>query len=151
MLVMSTVLENAAPFKTLFGYGTLMGEDGKPMHKTGTNFVAFDEASETVGSDTMRWLFVNHVPEQNLNFARVPTPEEMETSERTGRPVRLSEKWMLVRRTLDKIWNVYSFFVTYANIAGFDPGKHTLPVAQRSEIDRWIISELNTTIREVTK
>ncbi|MGH2510457.1 MAG: DUF5915 domain-containing protein, partial [Ktedonobacteraceae bacterium] len=57
----------------------------------------------------------------------------------------------LVRRTLDKLWNIYSFFVTYANIDGFDPLQHTLPVAQRSEIDRWIISELHATIHEVTE
>ncbi len=150
MLVMSTVLENTAPFQTLFGYGTLMGEDGKPMHKTGNNFVAFDEAAERVGSDTMRWLYANHTPEQNLNFPRVPTPEDMEHAERVGRPVRLSEKWMLVRRTLDKIWNIYTFFVNYANIDGFDPTQYKLPVAERTEIDRWIISELHLTIRAVT-
>jgi isoleucyl-tRNA synthetase len=150
MLVMSTVLENTAPFKTLFGYGTLMGEDGTPMHKSKGNLVVFDEAAGRVGSDTMRWLFVNHAPEQNLNFPRIPTPEDMEASARTGRPVRLSEKWMLVRRTLDKIWNVYWFFVKYANIDGFDPTRHTLAVAQRSEIDRWIISELHLAIRDVT-
>ena len=151
MLVMSTVLENTAPFKTLFGYGTLMGEDGKPMHKTSDNFVEFDAAAERVGSDTMRWLYANHAPEQNLNFPRVPTDEDMEVATRTGRPVRLSEKWMLVRRTLDKIWNIYSFFVTYANIDGFDPTQHTLAVKERPEIDRWIISELHQTIRAVTE
>jgi isoleucyl-tRNA synthetase len=150
MLVMSTVLENKPPFKTLFGYGTLMGEDGTPMHKSKGNLVVFDDAAERVGSDTMRWLFANHVPEQNLNFPRIPTVEEMEHSDRTGRPVRLSEKWMLVRRTLDKIWNIYSFFVTYANIDGFDPTQHVVPVAERTEIDRWIVSELHQTIREVT-
>jgi len=151
MLVMSTVLENTAPFKTLFGYGTLMGEDGSPMHKSKGNLVVFDEAADRVGSDTMRWLFTNHTPEQNLNFPRIPAPEDMEVSARTGRPVRLSEKWMLVRRTLDKIWNIYSFFVTYANIDGFDPTQHKLPVAERAEIDRWIISELHSTIRDVTE
>jgi isoleucyl-tRNA synthetase len=151
MLVMSTVLENTAPFKTLFGYGTLMGEDGKPMHKTSPNFVSFDAAAKTVGSDTMRWLYANHTPEQNLNFPRVPSDEDMEHAARTGRPVRLSDKWMLMRRTLDKIWNIYTFFVNYANIDGFDPTQHTLPVAERAEIDRWIISELHLTIRAVTE
>ena len=150
MLVMSTVLEQTAPFKTLFGYGTLMGEDATPMHKSKGNLVVFDEAAERVGSDTMRWLFANHVPEQNLNFPRIPSAEDMDISARTGRPVRLSEKWMLVRRTLDKIWNIYAFFVTYANIDSFDPTQNTLPVAERSEIDRWIISELQQTIRTVT-
>jgi isoleucyl-tRNA synthetase len=151
MLVMSTVLENAPPFKMLFGYATLMAEDGTPMHKSKGNMIVFDDAAEIVGSDTMRWLFANHVPEQNLNFPRIPTEEDMEKSVQTGQPVRLSDKWMLVRRTLDKIWNVYSFFISYANIDQFDPTQHQLPVAQRSELDRWILSELQMTIKEVTE
>src|SRR5437764_13862835 len=99
----------------------------------------------------MRWLFANHIPEQNLNFPRIPTDEDMEKSAQAGLPVRLSEKWMLVRRTLDKIWNVYSFFVSYANIDHFDPTQHQVPAAERSELDRWILSELQMTIREVTQ
>ncbi len=150
LLVMSTVLEHTRPFKTLFGYALLMGEDGTPMHKSKGNLVVFDDAAERIGADTMRWLYANHIPEQNLNFPRIPSEEDVEKSAPTGLPVRLSEKWMLVRRTLDKIWNVYWFFVTYANIDRFDPTKHQLPVAQRSELDRWILSELQLTIREVT-
>jgi isoleucyl-tRNA synthetase len=151
MLVMSTVLENTAPFQTLFGYATLMAEDGTSMHKSKGNMIVFDDAAERVGSDTMRWLFANHVPEKNLNFPIIPTDEDMEKSAQTGLPVRLSDKWMLVRRTLDKIWNVYSFFVSYANIDQFDPTQHQLTAAQRSELDRWILSELQMTIREVTE
>ena len=151
MLVMSTVLEKKPPFKTLFGYATLMSEDGTPMHKSKGNMIVFDDAADRVGSDTMRWLYANHVPEQNLNFPRIPTDEEMQKSADTGLPVRLSEKWMLTRRTLDKIWNVYWFFVTYANIDQFNPTQHQLPVERRSELDRWILSELQQTIGEVTK
>jgi isoleucyl-tRNA synthetase len=151
MLVMSTVLEQKRPFKTLFGFATLMGEDGLPMHKSKGNLVVFDDAAERVGSDTMRWLYMNHAPEQNLNFPRIPTEEDMERAARTGQPVRLSEKWMLVRRTQDKLWNIYWFFVTYANIDQFSPTKHLLPVEQRSELDRWIISELQQTIRTVNE
>src|SRR5579883_787382 len=150
MLVMSTVLEQTAPFKTLFGYATLMSEDGTPMHKSKGNMVIFDDAAERVGSDTMRWLYTNHTPEQNLNFPAIPTADDMEKATETGQPVRLSEKWMLVRRTLDKIWNIYWFFVTYANIDQFNPTEHDLPVERRSELDRWIISELQLTIRAVT-
>src|SRR5438105_4660601 len=128
-----------------------MGEDGEPMHKSKGNLVVFDDAAERVGSDTMRWLYTNHNPEQNLNFPLIPTEEDMEKAAQTGMPVRLSDKWMLVRRTLDKIWNVYWFFVTYANIDRFDPTQHHLPVAQRSELDRWILSELQQTIHEVTQ
>lgn len=150
MLVMSTVLQNRPPFQTLFGYATLMAEDGTPMHKSKGNMIVFDQAAERVGADTMRWLYSNHVPEQNLNFPRIPTEADMEKAAQLGIPVRLSEKWMLTRRTLDKIWNIYWFFVTYANIDQFDPTQHQLPVTHRSELDRWIISELQQTIREVT-
>jgi isoleucyl-tRNA synthetase len=150
MLVMSTVLENKPPFRTLFGYATLMSEDGTPMHKSKGNMVVFDEAAEAVGSDTMRWLYSNHVPEQNLNFPSIPTPDELQKAAQSGMPVRLSEKWMLTRRTLDKIWNVYWFFVTYANIDQFDPTQHKLSPLRRSNLDRWILSELQLTIRTVT-
>jgi len=150
MVVMSTVLEEAPPFETLFGYATLMAEDGTPMHKSKGNAVVFDDAAARVGSDTMRWLYTNHVPEQNLNFPRIPTDEDMERAVQTGMPVRLSEKWMQVRKTLDKIWNVYWFFVTYANIDQFYPTQYHVPVEQRSDLDRWILSELQATIREVT-
>jgi len=151
MLVMSTVLENRPPFKTLFGYATLMAEDGTPMHKSKGNMILYDDAADRVGSDTMRWLYTNHAPEQNLNFPRIPTVDDMQKARETGLPVRLSEKWMLVRRTLDKIWNVYWFFITYANIDSFDPTQHQLPVERRSELDRWIISELQLMIRTVTE
>src|SRR5258708_10421445 len=116
MRVKRTVVENVAAFKTLFCYATLMGEDGTPMHKSKGNMVVFDQAAERVGADTMRWLYANHVPEQNLNFPRIPTEEDMEKAAQMGMPVRLREKWMLTRRTLDKIWNIYWVFVTYANI-----------------------------------
>ncbi len=151
LLVMSTVMEQTTPFKTLFSYALLMGEDGSPMHKSKGNLVVFDDAAERVGADTMRWLYTNHIPEQNLSFPRVPSPEDMQKAEQNGVPVRLNEKWVLVRRTQEKIWNIYWFFVTYANIDRFDPSQHQLPVAQRSELDRWIISELQQTIKTVTQ
>jgi len=72
MLVMSTVLEDTAPFKTLFGYATLVAEDGTPMHKSKGNMIVFDEAAERVGSDTMRWLFANHIPEKKSSFPPYP-------------------------------------------------------------------------------
>ncbi|HTI14895.1 MAG TPA: isoleucine--tRNA ligase [Dictyobacter sp.] len=151
MLVMSTVLEKTNPFQTLFGFATLMSEDGTPMHKSKGNMVVFDDAADRVGSDTMRWLYANHIPDQNLNFPRIPTDAEMQKSVQSGMPVRLSEKWMLVRKTLDKLWNVYWFFITYANIDQFDPTQHHLPAAQRTELDRWILSELQQTILDVNK
>jgi isoleucyl-tRNA synthetase len=48
------------------------------------------------------------------------------------------------------LWNTYSFWVTYARLESFDPTRHDIPVAQRSEMDRWVLAELDDTIREVT-
>ncbi len=150
LLVMSTVLEGTTPFRTLLGYATVLDEDGEEMHKSKGNAIDFDEAAERVGADTMRWLYTSHNPEQDLNFPRIPTAQEMEEAARAGVPVRLREKWMPARRVLDKVWNIYWFFVTYANIDHFDPTRHHLAVERRSTLDRWILSELHETIREVT-
>ncbi|MBX5448463.1 isoleucine--tRNA ligase [Thermogemmatispora sp.] len=150
LLVMSTVLEGTTPFKTLLGYATVLDEDGEIMHKSKGNAIDFDDAAERVGADTMRWLYTSQDPEQNLRFPRIPTQEDVERAAREGVPVRLSEKWMLVRRALDKVWNIYWFFVTYANIDRFNPRRYQLPVEQRSDLDRWILSELQQTILEVT-
>ncbi len=150
MLVMSAALENTEPFKTVLGYATLLDEKGEEMHKSKGNSIAFDEAAELVGADTMRWLYANHPPEQNLRFPRIPTEKDAQEAQAKGQPVRLSDLWLNVRAALDKLWNVYSFFVTYANIDQFDPTRRTLPVSERSDLDRWILSELQGTISEVT-
>ncbi len=150
MLVMSAALENTEPFKTVLGFATLLDQNGKEMHKSAGNSIAFDEAAELVGADTMRWLYANHQPEQNLRFPRIPSEKDAQEAQAKGQPVRLSDLWLTERAALDKLWNVYSFFVTYANIDSFDPTRHSLPVSQRSDLDRWILSELQQTIAEVT-
>ena len=57
MLAMSTVLRREEPFRTIFGYATLFGEDGRPMHKSWGNSIEFDEAAERMGVDVMRWMY----------------------------------------------------------------------------------------------
>src|SRR5260221_10882784 len=94
-------------------------------------------------ADSMRWLFVNQTPEQNARFPRIPTESGGGGLRALGQPPRLSDMWMQARAPLDKLWNVFSFFVTYANIDGFDPTAHALPVAKRSDLDRWVLSELH--------
>src|SRR5579883_3462198 len=150
MLVMSAALENTEPFKTVLGYATLLDEKGEEMHKSKGNSIAFDEAAELVGADTMRWLYANHPPEQDLRFPRIQTEKDAQEAQAKGQPVRLSDLWLNARTALDKLWNVYSFFVTYANIDQFDPTRHALPISQRSDLDRWILSELQETITQVT-
>ena len=128
MLAMSTVLRREAPFRTIFGYATLFGEDGRPMHKSWGNAIEFDEAAERMGVDVMRWMYANARPDDNILFGWHAADE--------------------ARRELLVLWNVYAFFVTYARLAGWspDPDAATAPdlakVAGRPPLDRWILSRL---------
>ena len=120
MLAMSTVLKRTEPFKTIFGYATLFGEDGRPMHKSWGNAIEFDEAAERMGVDVMRWMFAKARPEDNILFGWHAADES--------------------RRELLVLWNVYAFFVTYARLAGWTPVEMAPPVAERPALDRWILS-----------
>jgi isoleucyl-tRNA synthetase len=129
LLAMSTILERRAPFKQVFTYGTLLAEDGRPMHKSWGNAIEFNEAADEMGVDVMRWLFCDHKPEKDLLFGYHRADE-----------VR--------RQFLLPLWNVYSFFVTYANIDGWKPGGNE--TFTYSLLDRWILSRLNEVVGEVT-
>jgi isoleucyl-tRNA synthetase len=122
LLAMSTVLRREAPFRTLFGYALVLGEDGRQMHKSWGNAIEFDEAAERMGVDVMRWMFANARPEDNILFGWHAADE--------------------ARRRLLVLWNVYSFFVTYARLAGWDPHAPAPAVADRSALDRWILSRV---------
>jgi isoleucyl-tRNA synthetase len=122
LLAMSTVLRREPPFKTLFGYALVFGEDGRQMHKSWGNAIEFDEAAERMGVDVMRWMFANARPEDNINFGWHAADE--------------------ARRRLLVLWNVYSFFVTYARLAGWAPNAKAPAVAERGPLDRWILARV---------
>ena len=113
MLAMSTVLRREAPFRAIFGYATLFGEDGRPMHKSWGNAIEFDEAAERMGVDVMRWMYANARPQDNILFGWHAADE--------------------ARRELLVLWNVYSFFVTYARLAGWRPDDAGAAVADASD------------------
>jgi isoleucyl-tRNA synthetase len=129
LLAMSTVLRREAPFKTLFGYALVFGDDGRQMHKSWGNAIEFDEAAERMGVDVMRWMFANARPEDNILFGWHAADE--------------------ARRRLLVFWNVYSFFVTYARLAEWDPRGAAPPVTERSALDRWILSRVAKLAGEV--
>jgi isoleucyl-tRNA synthetase len=120
MLAMSTVLRREEPFKTIFGYALVYGEDGRPMHKSWGNAIDFDEAAERMGVDVMRWMFAKARPEENIPFGWHAADE--------------------ARRELLILWNVYAFFVTYARLAGWTQDDLAPPVVERPALDRWILS-----------
>ena len=101
MLAMSTVLRRQEPFKTIFGYALVFGEDGRQMHKSWGNAIEFDEAADRMGVDVMRWMYAKARPEDNILFGWHAADE--------------------ARRELLVLWNVYAFFVRYARLAGWQP------------------------------
>lgn len=122
VLAMSTVMENRPPFKVMFGYRLMKDERGEEMHKSKGNAVEFNEAAEREGADAMRWLYASHNPENDLRFGY--------------------SKIRDARRQLLTLWNVYEFFLLYARLDGFDPSAAQVPVAERTELDRWILCRL---------
>lgn len=137
LLAMSTVLERRPPFLNVLGYATLLAEDGREMHKSWGNMIEFNEAADTIGVDTMRWMYCSHRPEQNLLFG-----------------YKLADE--VRRRFILPLWNVYAFFTTYANLAPEwkapswqEAGRHLPDGAQ--PLDRWILARLNETVERVTE
>lgn len=68
MIAMSTVLEDKAPFERVLGFATLTGEDGRPMHKSWGNSIAFHEGADNIGVDVMRFMYTLQNPSENLLF-----------------------------------------------------------------------------------
>ncbi|MDE3090769.1 MAG: isoleucine--tRNA ligase, partial [Chloroflexota bacterium] len=131
LLAMASVMENKPPFKTILGYGTLFAEDGRAMHKSLGNMIEFNEAAENVGVDVMRWMYAQQRYESNMLFGYHVADE--------------------TRRTfLLPLWNVYSFFVTYANLDKWKPDEGRKTKDGKSDLDRWILARLQEVIAEVT-
>ena len=128
MIAMSTVLENERPYKTVLGFATLLDEEGRAMHKSWGNSIEFSEGADKMGSDVMRWIYARQKPTDNLLFGYKYADE-----------VR--------RQFILKLWNVYNYFVTYANKDDWNPGSK-----QKSDnvLDVWILSRLKQVVSEVT-
>ncbi len=135
LLAMATVIDQSAPFLQNFGFATLFAEDGRPMHKSWGNSIQFQEAADKMGVDVMRWLYCGQKPENNLLF---------------GYGVSDTVR----RQFLLPLWNVYSFFVMYANLDGwkpdfaFDPDYPEGPTPQSENLlDRWVLGRLNQLVQ----
>jgi isoleucyl-tRNA synthetase len=157
MLSMATMMDNSPPFRTLFGHRLVMDEKGKPMHKSDGTAIWFEEAAEQLGVDTLRWMYLAQNPALDLRFGSrhkqqrvtLPTPDGPITKTAEGEPTCevVSRPADDVRRlVLIPLWNTYAFFVNYARPDGFDPSEEQVPIAERPEIDRWILSNLQTLI-----
>jgi len=129
LLVMSAVLEDVAPMKTVFGFASVHDENDEEMHKSKGNALWFDDAVEKIGADPMRWMYVQQNPAANLRFGYKAGEE--------------------VKRKLLTLYNTFVFFSTYTNAKAY-PADETLP-ASKNILDRWILSRLQHLIATVTK
>lgn len=118
-------------YKTVISNGLVLDKDGNKMSKRLGNAVDPFATLDDYGADPLRWYMIeNSSPWDNLKF----------------NPAGIVE---VSRKLFGTLFNTYKFFATYANVDGFDPNAPQVPVAERPEIDRWILSELNLLVEEV--
>ena len=132
MLFMGVVLDGRAPYDRVLTYEKVNDETGRPMHKSWGNAIWFDDAIEEMGADVMRWMYAAQPPAQNLNFGYGPAAT--------------------VKTRLLRLWNIYAFFVLYANIDDHAPDLAVLesgPATAR-ELDRWLVAATQQLIGECT-
>ncbi len=125
IIVMSTVLENELPAKTIFGYASVRDEKGEEMHKSKGNTIWFDDAVEKVGADPMRWVYSKQNPVNNLNFG-----------------------WKVIdeaKRKLLNLLNSVTFLKTYAD----SPAGEQFPTS--NILDKWVIASLNKLVKKVSE
>ena len=129
----ATMLFDSVAFKNIISNGLVLDKNGNKMSKRLGNAVDPFEVLKKYGADATRWYMIsNSQPWDNLKFD-VDGVDECR------------------RKFFGTLYNTYSFFALYANIDGFTGKEAEVAVAERPEIDRWILSELNTLIKDVTK
>ncbi len=127
----AVMLFDSVAFRNIISNGLVLDKDGNKMSKRLGNVIDPFEAIEDHGSDPLRWYMItNAQPWDNLKFDMAGLEE-------------------VKRKFFGTLFNTYSFFALYANIDGFNYQEDDIPLAERPEIDQWIISVLNSLIKEV--
>jgi len=129
----AVMISDSVSYKNIISNGLVLDKNGNKMSKRLSNAVDPFSTIDQHGSDALRWyMLTNAQPWDNLRFD-ISGVEEAK------------------RKFFGTLYNTYSFFALYANVDGFTGREPQVPVERRPEIDRWIISLLNTLIREVTE
>ncbi|MEG1801257.1 MAG: class I tRNA ligase family protein, partial [Oscillospiraceae bacterium] len=129
LLAISTLLFDTAPFKNVIVLGHVQDANGQKMSKSKGNAVDPFDALNTFGADAIRWYFyANSAP---------------------WLPNRFHDKAVVEyqRKFMGTLWNVYAFFILYADIDKFDPSNYTLDYKALPVMDRWLLSRMNSMIK----
>ncbi len=130
LMAESTLLFNKAPYENVIVLGHVQDENGQKMSKSKGNAVDPFDALATYGADAIRWYFyINSAPWLPNRFH--------------GKAVQEGQ-----RKFMGTLWNTYAFFVLYANIDEFDATRYTLEYDKLSVMDKWLLSRLNTVVKE---
>ncbi|MBR7028519.1 MAG: isoleucine--tRNA ligase [Bacteroidaceae bacterium] len=128
----ATMVFDSVAFKAVISNGLVLDKKGEKMSKHLGNTVDPFAAIRKHGTDPLRWYMItNSSPWDNLKFDEAGVEE-------------------VARSFFGKLFQTYSFLTMYANVDGFDNSQPQVPHGERAEIDRWILSELNTLVKDVT-
>ena len=131
LMAESTLLFNRSPYENVIVLGHVQDENGQKMSKSKGNAVDPFEALETYGADAIRWYFYsNSAPWLPNRFH--------------GKAVTEGQ-----RKFMGTLWNTYAFYVLYAEIDQFDATKYELEYDKLSVMDKWLLSKLNSVVKEV--
>ena len=127
----ATMVFDSVAYKTVISNGLVLDKNGDKMSKRLGNAVDPFDTIENYGSDALRWYMItNSAPWDNLRFNEEGVKE-------------------VTRSFFGKLYQTYSFFTMYANVDGFTYSEPDVPLAERPELDRWILSALNTLVKNV--
>ncbi|GMA51547.1 isoleucine--tRNA ligase 2 [Alicyclobacillus contaminans] len=131
LLAVSTLVTGQAPYKNVVVMGHVLDEDGKKMSKSKGNVIDPFEALDMHGADALRFYFLSNTqPWNSQRFYHKAVAESK-------------------GKYIDLLQNVHAFYALYADIDGFNPSQHQVPVAERPLMDRWMLSRLHETIARV--
>jgi isoleucyl-tRNA synthetase len=129
----STLLFNSVAYENVICLGHILDEKGAKASKSKGNVVDPWSVLDAYGADAFRWYMYTASP---------PGDSRRFSIDLVGQSFRAF--WLT-------LWNTYTFFVTYANLDDFNPLAASVPVAERSQLDRWVLSELHALVRGVTE
>ena len=133
LLAISTLIFDDACFKNCIVLGHVQDQEGRKMSKHIGNVVDPWSVLDKQGADAVRWYFY--------------------TTSQPWLPSRFGAENVseMQRKFMGTLWNTYAFYILYADIDGFDPTKYTLERDKLSEMDRWVLSRLNTVVKTVDR
>jgi len=132
-LVLGTALFGAAPFENCIANGMVVDDNGAKLSKSLGNYRPPLEIIDEVGADAVRWSFYTTTQPWN------------------NQPMSVKSAGETIKNFFGTLWNTYAFYVLYADIDNFDPSKYSLNDCQLSVMDKWLLSEYNALVKNVTK